>query len=119
MTEAWEPQIPPAPPKAAPHGFPIGLTLATVIALAMLIALGVWQLQRLKWKEALLAHVAALQSAQPQPLGPVLDRLAAGEDVDLTRVRVTCPGLGAAPMLELYGIKGGQAGSRLISACSV
>ena len=119
MTDAWEPKIAPAAPKAQARGFPIGLTIATVIGLAILIALGVWQLQRLKWKEALLAHVAALQTAAPQPLEPVLDRLAGGEDVDLTRVKVTCPGLGAAPALELYGIKGGQAGSRLISACQV
>ena len=56
--------------------FPIGLTIVTAIALAILIALGVWQLQRLKWKEGLLAHVAALQTARPQPLGPVLDAVA-------------------------------------------
>lgn len=119
MTESWEPQIPPRAERARPTGFPIGLTIATAVALAILVALGVWQLQRLKWKEALLAHVAALQSAQPQPAGPVLDAAAAGKDVGFTRVSVTCPGLGAAPFLELYGIRDGQAGSRLISACPV
>jgi surfeit locus 1 family protein len=49
----------------------------------------------------------------------VLDRLAAGEDVAFTRVSVTCPGLSAAAYLELYAIRDGQAGSRLISACPV
>jgi surfeit locus 1 family protein len=119
MTESWEPQIPAAAPKARPTGFPVGLTIATAIALAILVALGVWQLQRLQWKEALLAHVAALQSAQAQPAGPVLDAAAAGQDVGFTRVSVSCPGLGAAPFLELYGLREGQAGSRLISACPV
>ncbi|MET0273073.1 MAG: SURF1 family cytochrome oxidase biogenesis protein [Phenylobacterium sp.] len=99
--------------------FPIGLTIAAAIALAVLIALGVWQLERLKWKEGLLAHVAALQTARPQPLGPVLDALAQGRDADFTRVTLTCPGLGAAPYLELYGLRDGQAGVRLISACAV
>ena len=100
-------------------GFPVGLTLATAIALAILIALGVWQLQRLKWKEGLLAHIAALQSAQAASVGPVLDGLAHGRDVDFTRVKASCPGIAAAPFLELYGLREGQAGVRLISACQV
>ncbi|RAK60045.1 SURF1 family protein [Phenylobacterium hankyongense] len=120
MTDAWEPQLPPrerAP--EGPRGFPVGMTVATAIALAILIALGAWQLQRLKWKEGLLAHIAALQSATAQPLGPVLDALAKGRDVEFTRVRLTCPGLASAPYLEMYGLKDGQAGSRLVSACEV
>ena len=100
-------------------GLPLGLTLATALALALLIGLGVWQLQRLKWKEGVLAHVAALQSARAAPAEPVLDALARGRDVDFTRVRLTCPGLAAAPFLQLYGLHEGQAGWRLISACEV
>lgn len=60
-----------------------------------------------------------MQSAPPQPAGPVLDALGQGRDVGFTRVRVTCPGLGSAPYLELYGLREGQAGTRLISACAV
>lgn len=101
------------------RGFPLGLTFATVIALAILLGLGAWQLQRLKWKEGLLAHVAELKSAPARPLEPTLDALADGRNVDFTRVRVTCPGLARASYLELYGLKDGQAGSRLISACAV
>ena len=100
-----------------PRRFPIGLTLATLVAFAILSALGVWQLRRLAWKEGLLARVAALQAAPPRPLGPVLDELAGGADVGFTRVAVDCPGLGAAPWLELYGLRAGQVGSRLVSAC--
>ncbi|CAN7209344.1 SURF1 family protein [Phenylobacterium sp. LjRoot219] len=110
----------PAPaPAARAAGFPIGLTAATAIALAILLALGAWQLQRMAWKQQLLAHVAALQNAPARPLEPVLDALADGRDVDFTRVRVSCPGIAGAPFLELYGLKDGQAGSRLISACTV
>jgi surfeit locus 1 family protein len=93
--------------------------VATAIALAILLGLGVWQLQRLKWKEGLLAHIAALQGAPARPIEAVLDDLAKGRNVDFTRVRLTCPGLGAAPFLELYGLKDGAAGSRLVSACPV
>ena len=100
--------------------FPIGLTIATALAFSLLVGLGVWQLQRLKWKQALLAHVAALQTARPQALGAVLDGVAQGRDADFTRVSASCPGLAHAPFLELYALQGGpQAGARLISACPV
>jgi surfeit locus 1 family protein len=118
-TESWEPQVEPRPAKPPERGFPIGLTIATLIALAILIGLGVWQLERLKWKEGLLAHIAALQSAPARPIEPVLDALGQGRDVDFTRVSVSCPGLAAAPFVEMYGIIQGEAGSRLISACAV
>lgn len=97
--------------------FPVGLTLAVAIAMTILVGLGVWQLQRLAWKRDLLARVSALQAAAPRPAGPVLEKLARGEDVGFTRVTVTCPGIATAPYLELYGLREGQAGSRLISAC--
>jgi surfeit locus 1 family protein len=87
--------------------------------MAILVGLGVWQLERLKWKEGVLAHVAALQSSRAQPVGRVLDAIAAGRDVDFTRVSATCPGLASAPFVELYSIRDGQAGVRLISACRV
>ena len=98
---------------------PVGLTVTTGLALLILVTLGAWQLQRLAWKTALLAQVAALQSAPAQPLGPVLDRRAAGADVGFTRVQTTCPGLATAPFLELYGLRDGKAGARLVSACAV
>ncbi|HEX5379036.1 MAG TPA: SURF1 family cytochrome oxidase biogenesis protein [Phenylobacterium sp.] len=99
--------------------FPIGLTLATAVALSILIGLGVWQVKRLAWKEALLARVAALQSAPAKPLQPLLEHLPTGPESDFIRVSVDCPGLGAAPFLELYSVREAGAGSRLISACRV
>ncbi len=103
-----------------PHrGFPVGLTIAVAIALAILIGLGTWQLQRLAWKRNVLERVAALEAAPAQPIGAVLERIGEGADADFTRVTATCPGLGSAPFLELYSVRGGQAGSRLISACRV
>lgn len=97
--------------------FPLGLTIATGIALVILLVLGTWQLQRLHWKEGLLARIAALQAAPAQPLGPVLARIAQGGDADFTRVKVSCPGIATAPFVELYSVRDGDPGSRLISAC--
>lgn len=97
--------------------FPLGLTITVAIAFAILIGLGTWQVKRLHWKEGVLARVAALQAAPARPAGPVLAQIAAGGDADFTRVSVTCPGLAKAPFVELYFLRDGQAGSRLISAC--
>ncbi|MBL8553096.1 MAG: SURF1 family protein [Phenylobacterium sp.] len=99
--------------------FPVGLTVATAIAFAILMALGTWQVQRLRWKEDLLARIAALQAAEPQALDTVLARVSNGGDGDFTRVEAVCAGLASAPYLELYSVRDGQAGSRLISACRV
>ena len=99
--------------------FPLGLTIATAIALAILIGLGTWQLQRLAWKEALLERVAALQAAPAQPLEHVIDSVAFGADRDFTRVEADCPGLGKAPYLELYSVRDVGAGVRIISACRI
>jgi len=93
------------------------MTVATVIALAILIALGAWQLQRLKWKESLLAHVFAVQHASAQALEYPLRELARGQDVEFTRVSVVCPGLASAPYVEVYDLRDGQVGARLVSVC--
>ena len=97
--------------------FPIVATVATAISLAILVGLGVWQVQRLHWKQALLARIEARQAAPPRPLAAVLAGARPGEDVEFTRVRVSCPGLASARFVELYSIRDGDPGSRLVSAC--
>ena len=42
--------------------------LMTAVMLAMLVGLGVWQLQRLQWKRALLARLDAVEAAAPVSL---------------------------------------------------
>ena len=87
------------------------------VAFAILVGLGTWQFQRLQWKELLLARIDALQAAPAQPVLPVLARIAAGDNADFTRVILDCPGLSKAPYVELYSLRDGQAGVRLMSAC--
>jgi surfeit locus 1 family protein len=96
--------------------FPIGLTIAAAIAFAVLIGLRVWQLQRLAWKERLLADVAALRNAPAQPIAPVLHRAAVGADVAFIRVEVTCQP-SAAPAAFRYAVRGGTIAWRLLTAC--
>jgi surfeit locus 1 family protein len=95
--------------------FPIGLTIASAIAFAILIGLGMWQVQRLHWKTALLADVAAARTAPVRPLAEVLS----SPRPAWRRVSLDCPGLATAPYVELQTIVGGRPGSRLISACAI
>ena len=43
-------------------------TLATLAALAVLLGLGTWQLERKRWKEGLLAKIADRVAAEPRPV---------------------------------------------------
>jgi surfeit locus 1 family protein len=49
-----------------------GVTIAAVIATAILIGLGVWQLQRLQWKLGLIAEVNGHMAAPPVSLDEIL-----------------------------------------------
>ncbi len=101
------------------HLFPL---IAVTVCVAILLALGVWQVQRLAWKTALLAQIAALQTAPPEPLDVVLNRLGrsgqpAQGEVDFVRVQASCPTLQQTPTLHLYALLDGVLGDRLITAC--
>lgn len=96
---------------------PPGLTAATAVAFAVLVGLGVWQLQRLAWKRDVIARIEAAQTAPAVPLLDVLKAGAAGEDVSYRKVVAVCPGLSTAPYVELYALMDGKMGSRLISVC--
>ena len=55
--------------RSAGPGF-IATTLIMLVCLAILIGLGVWQLQRKVWKENLIAAMTTRLDAPPQPLPP-------------------------------------------------
>lgn len=93
--------------------FPWILTLFTIPALALLIGLGVWQVQRLKWKEGLIDQAEAASTAAPATIETVL----AAADPEFRKALVVCPGLETAPFVELQSIHDSGAGARLISIC--
>jgi surfeit locus 1 family protein len=47
-----------------------GLLACALIGMGLLSGLGIWQLQRLAWKEAVLAQISARRDAAPAPLPP-------------------------------------------------
>ena len=63
-------------------------TAFSAAALALLIGLGLWQLQRLEWKQGLIAQIEARAHAEPVALKEAVMRARAGDDVGYLRVRV-------------------------------
>ncbi|EJT03403.1 transmembrane cytochrome oxidase complex biogenesis protein [Rhizobium sp. CCGE 510] len=68
---------------------PLITGILVLIALAILISLGTWQVERLHWKEGLLADIAARQLAAPVPLADIEAIAAAGGDIEYRRVTAT------------------------------
>ena len=95
--------------------FPVVLTVLAAVLLGVLLALGVWQVQRMQWKEGLIAGAEAAANKPPLPLAEALKV----ENPEFRRVLLTCRGLSAAPFVELQSIENSDAGVRLVSACAV
>jgi surfeit locus 1 family protein len=98
--------------------------LAAGVGVIILVSLGVWQVERLAWKQALLAQIAVLQSAPAAPVKSVLKRLEHHRlhelrpgQVDYVRVQIDCPTLEQTPNLRVYAVLGGVMGRRLVTAC--
>lgn len=64
-----------------------GLTALTLCMLALLVGLGVWQLQRLAWKEGLIAEIETRAKTAPVGLRAALAAARAGGDVGYLRVK--------------------------------
>jgi surfeit locus 1 family protein len=60
-----------------------------LVVFAILLGLGTWQVQRLHWKEGLLATIDQRIHAAPLPLSEVEKQFAATHDVDYTPVKLT------------------------------
>lgn len=60
----------------------VGLVIGSVAALVVLLILGTWQVQRLHWKEDLLATIAARVQSPPRPLAEIEVLEAETGDVD-------------------------------------
>jgi len=66
----------------------VWFTVFTLAALTLLIGLGVWQLQRLEWKEGLIGEIEARSKGAPITLKEAIEFSRAGKDPSYYRVRV-------------------------------
>jgi len=76
---------------------PLLPTLVVAIAVAVMLALGVWQLQRAQWKERLLADYAAAATQPVVDLDPLLARGMPLSQFSFRRVLISCDARAAAP----------------------
>jgi surfeit locus 1 family protein len=76
---------------------PVLPTIVVAGAVAVMIALGVWQLQRAAWKERLLAQYAGAASLPVVDLDPLLDGHGPVPPLSFRRVLITCAARDAAP----------------------
>ncbi|MBC7283561.1 SURF1 family protein [Hoeflea sp.] len=83
MTEAGA-----AGPRRHGKRFWIALLLLPV-ALAVLVSLGTWQVQRLHWKEDLLASIEQRRQAEPLDVAGIEAAHAAGESIDYRAARAS------------------------------
>jgi len=83
-----KPAATPLAPK--PHR-PVGIVGAflVIVAFCALIALGTWQVQRLQWKEGLLATIAERMHSDPVPLSEIEKLHREGKDVEYRPVKVS------------------------------
>lgn len=91
--------------------FDVRLAVLAALAFAVLIGLGVWQIQRLEWKQGLLAEVEAQLAQPPQPLP---------EDIDpaqwaFRHASVTGVFLHDREMVLRPRVRDGQAGVELVT----
>jgi len=76
---------------------PLIPTLVVALAVAAMVALGFWQLQRAQWKERMLADYAAAAAMPAVDLDPLLDGRPALPPLSFRRALVTCHSQGFRP----------------------
>jgi surfeit locus 1 family protein len=77
--------------------------LAAGIGICILCGLGVWQVKRLAWKEALIAEVDVRMMAEPMTLPEALNR---GGDTEYTRITARGRYLPSQPLRRMASING-------------
>ncbi|MDE0335412.1 MAG: SURF1 family protein [Defluviicoccus sp.] len=87
-------------------------TVAAALALAVLVGLGTWQVQRLHWKEGVIAHREARFALPPVRIDP-----AGAADVDIAFRRATAEGrfLHSSEFLISNRVRGGRAGFEVVT----
>lgn len=92
----------------------IWLSVIAAIAFAILISLGFWQLQRLAWKQALIAQIEERVEAEPMSLSEAISRWNKNQDIEYLRVRAEGRFLHDNEQ-HLFSVIGGKSGWRIFT----
>jgi surfeit locus 1 family protein len=87
---------------------------AVVVGLAILVALGTWQLHRRSIKQTLIARIETRMTSEPVDWPVALDALRRGKDVDFLRVRISGR-YRSGPQFHLFSQLQGQSGWQLVA----
>ncbi len=100
----------------APRIWPV--LIAALAGTVILLSLGVWQVKRLAWKEALLAQLAARAAAAPVDLTEAAAIISGGGDVEFQRVKVPGRYLAGGSMKMIATYDSGQGWTIITPAVS-
>jgi len=99
---------------------PLIPTIFVAAAVAVMIGLGVWQLQRAEWKERLLARAASRVKLPVLDLDPLV-RSPGGkplpDSLAFRRVRITCYFVGLPPKVQAGRSEAGASGYSYVLPC--
>jgi surfeit locus 1 family protein len=96
---------------------PVLPTLVVALAVAAMIGLGIWQLQRAQWKERLLAEYAAAATLPALDLDPLLDGRTRLPPLAFRRALVTCHAADQVPEVRAGRSAGDIPGQAYYVAC--
>ncbi|HEY0325868.1 MAG TPA: SURF1 family protein [Allosphingosinicella sp.] len=96
---------------------PIVPTVIVAAAVAVMVALGVWQLQRAQWKERVLVELAAAQSQPAVDLDPLLGGDEPSQPIAFRRALVTCAARDAEVSARAGRSRAGASGYALYVPC--
>lgn len=100
--------------KTASRNFPVALTAFVAVALIILLGLGTWQVQRLQWKERLLADLERTRAIAPVPVETLLTQ--AG-DQGWRQVALDCL-TDPRDWVYMHGVSDGVAGFHVLTHCA-
>jgi len=93
---------------------PRGMAFAVMVAFILLNGLGIWQLERLKWKEGLIADMARTEAMAPLPVSELL----ALRRPDWRSAKLPICVIPADHLIYMHSEVSGTPGFRILTACS-
>jgi surfeit locus 1 family protein len=90
------------------------MTVCVVIAFLCLNGLGVWQLQRLHWKQGLKSEIERTRTIAPLP---VRDVIAGDQDVSWRQITITNCFIEADKLIYMHGLLNGVSGYHVLGTC--